>query len=139
MSTQETRTLTVTIDAPYEVVTADLADPARHLEWATEFFAGPGRQQEDGSVIAMVPMMGGEVRFQVAGDPKAGIIDLLLAPVGAPYGPPLPVRIVPNGDGADVLWTLARMPGADDEAWEQGLESMNRELFALKDRLEGPS
>lgn len=139
VSTQETRTLTVTIDAPFEAVTTDLADPARHLEWATEFFAGPGRQQEDGSVIAMVPMMGGDVRFRIVGDAEVGILDILLAPVGAPYGPPLPVRVIPNGDGADVLWTLARMPGADDETWEQGLESMSRELSALKDRLEDPS
>lgn len=139
MSTQETRTLTVTIDAPFEVVTADLANPARHVEWATEFFAGPGRQQEDGSVIVSVPMMGGEVRFRVAGDPAAGILDLLLAPVGAPYGPPLPVRVIPNGDGVDVLWTLARMPGADDETWTHGLDSLTRELIALKDRLEGLS
>ena len=49
---------------------------------------------------------------------------------------PIPVRLVPNGDGVDVLWTLARFPGVTDQAWQQGLAAMVRELQALKRRHE---
>jgi hypothetical protein len=91
--------------APFTTVAADLADPASHHEWATEFFAGPVRPGGPGEFIAPVPMMGGEVRHRIDADVERGILDLYVAPPGAPYGPPIPVRLVPNGDGTDVLWT----------------------------------
>jgi hypothetical protein len=136
MTTQETRTLAVTIDAPFATVAADLAVPANHPEWGTEFFAGAARPGENGSVVVDVPMMGGPVRFKVESDVETGVFDLYLAPLGAPYGPPLPVRVVPNADGVDVLWTLARMPDTSDEQWQGGLDSMQRELVNLKRRHE---
>jgi hypothetical protein len=136
MATLHTHTLTVTIDAPLAQVAADLADPTTHPEWATEFYAGPVRPTEAGEFIAPVPMMGGEVRHRIDADIARGIVDLYFAPPGAPYGPPLPVRLVPNRDGVDVLWTLARFPGVSDQAWQQGLAAMARELQALKRRHE---
>jgi hypothetical protein len=136
MATLETHTVTVTIDAPLATVAADLADPTTHHEWATEFFAGPVRPGEPGEFVARVPMMGGEVRHKIDADAERGILDLYFAPHSAPYGPPIPVRLVPNGDGVDVLWTLARFPGVSDQAWQQGLASMARELAALKRRHE---
>jgi hypothetical protein len=136
MATLHTHTLTVTIDAPLAQVAADLADPATHPEWATEFYSGPVRPAEGGEFTAPVPMMGGEVRHRIDADISRGILDLYFAPPGAPYGPPIPVRLVPNGDGTDVLWTLARFPGVSDQAWQQGLAAMARELQALKRRHE---
>ena len=136
MATLETHTVTVTIDAPLATVAADLADPTTHHLWATEFFAGPVRPGEPGEFVAPVPMMGGEVRHRIDADVERGILDLYFAPSGAPFGPPIPVRLVPNGDGVDVLWTLARFPGVSDQAWQQGLASMTRELQALKRRHE---
>jgi hypothetical protein len=87
-------------------------------------------------VSVVVPMMGGPVTFDVKGAPELGVLDLYLAPAGAPFGPPLPVRLIPNGDGVDVLWTLTRFPGMPDEAWAGGLASMERELDALRRRHE---
>jgi hypothetical protein len=136
MATLETHTVTVTIDAPLATVAADLADPTTHHQWATEFFAGPVRPGEGGEFIAPVPMLGGEVRHRIDADVGRGILDLYFAPDGAPWGPPIPVRLVPNGDGTDVLWTLARFPGVSDQAWQQGLASMAHELDALKRRHE---
>ena len=117
MATLQTQTVTVTIDAPLVQVAADLADPTTHPSWATDFYAGP-------------------VRHRIDADISRGILDLYFAPPGAPYGPPIPVRLVPNGDGVDVLWTLARFPGVSDQAWQQGLAAMARELHALKRRHE---
>ncbi|MCI0543325.1 MAG: hypothetical protein L0Z49_02625 [Actinobacteria bacterium] len=137
MSTFPTATLTVTIDAPLGTVATDLADPATHPEWATEFFASPASPSPDGTgVSVVVPMMGGPVTFDVKGVPELGVLDLYLAPAGAPFGPPLPVRLIPNGDGVDVLWTLTRFPGMPDEVWAGGLASMERELDALRRRHE---
>ncbi|HEV2814247.1 MAG TPA: hypothetical protein VGW10_13415 [Solirubrobacteraceae bacterium] len=137
MTTTTTETLTVTIDAPPERVTADLADPAAHPEWATEFFAGKAEPLGDTEARVRIPMIGGDARLRVEADVPRGIVDLYLAPADAPYGPALPVRVVPNGEGADVLWTLARQPGMPDEAWDAALASMRRELDVLRRRLEG--
>ncbi len=136
MATLHTVTVTVTIDAPLAQVATDLADPTTHPAWATEFYAGPVRPAEGGEFVAPVPMMGGEVRHKIDADIARGILDLYFAAPGAPYGPPIPVRLVPNGDGTDVLWTLARFPGVSDQAWQQGLAAMARELQALKRRHE---
>jgi hypothetical protein len=47
----------------------------------------------------------------------SGHIDLYLASVGAPYGPPLPVWMIPNADGAKVLHIRVRMRGQRDTEW----------------------
>ena len=137
MTTMITDTVRITIDAPFDEVVADLADPITQPEWATEFFSGPARPGTDGEALVNVPAMGGEARLRIEADVAAGNLDLFLAPKGAPFGPPLPVRVVPNGEGVDVLYTLARMPGQPDAAWDEGLVSMGRELENLKTRLEG--
>ncbi|MGH9894893.1 MAG: hypothetical protein ACREA0_23510, partial [bacterium] len=67
MTTMVTDTVRVTIDAPFDQVTSDLADPITHPEWATEFFSGPARTTSDQEVLANVPRMGGEVRMKVDG------------------------------------------------------------------------
>ena len=136
MSTLPTAVVTVTVDAPFAAVAAYLADPSHNHEWATEFFSGPLRPTGAGEYVADVPMMGGPVRYRQDADPTRGIIDVYLAPEGANFGPPLPVRVVPNGDGADVLYVLARFPGTPEEAWQAGLASMRRELGHLKAQLE---
>lgn len=136
MPTLSTSTVSVTIDAPLAQVAADLADPTTHPEWATEFFASPATRLETGDYQVTVPRMGGDARMRVDADAGSGRIDLYLAPAGAPFGPPLPIRVVPNGDGCDVLFTLARFPGMPDADWEEGLASMERELANLKARHE---
>lgn len=137
MTVASTRTLTVTIDAPYDVVCADLGDPSNHPAWATEFFAGPATRQPDGSVLVPAPMMGGVVHFAVEADPATGHVNLYLAPEGAPFGDPLPVRLLRNGSGVDVLWTLTRPDGIPDAAWDGALASMSVELGNLRRRHEG--
>lgn len=137
MSTSESAVISITIDAPFAKVANDLADPYTHSEWATEFIAGPATPgPDDDTVIVPVPAMGGATRYRVEADVEHGIFDLFLAPGDAPFGPPLPVRLVANGDGVDVLWILGRNPMMDDAAWSGAQASMARELEGLKARHE---
>lgn len=137
MATSETRCLTVTIDAPFDAVCADLADPATHPEWAHEFFDGRASETPQPGVVRLTaPMMGGPVLARTDGRTDLGVIDLYLAPEGAPFGEPLPIRVVRNGSGVDVLWTLSRPAGLPDPAWDGGIASMQRELDALRARHE---
>ena len=137
MSTRQTSTISVTIDAPFEGVVEDLADPATHPEWATQFFAGPATKLADGTYEVQIPSLGGAARMSSEVESRLGVIDLFLAPAGGAFGPPLPIRVVPNGDGVDVLFTLARFAGMGEEEWTRGLEGMRHELDNLKTRHEG--
>lgn len=137
MTLTESAVISISIEAAPDVVAKDLADPATHSHWATEFIEGPPLERlDDGSVVVNIPAMGGASRFKVEADIPLGIVDLYLAPGDAPYGPPLPVRLVANGDGVDVLWVLARPPMMDDGQWASSQESMSRELQNLKVRHE---
>jgi hypothetical protein len=44
----------------------------------------------------------------------------------------IPLRIVPNGDGAEVLLTLFRQPGMSDAKFEADAEWVERDLLSLK-------
>lgn len=132
----ETEAVKVSIDASFDEVVRFLGDPAKAHEVGTEFFAGPLRRATGDEWAAQVPLMGGEVRYRQEVDLGRGLIDIYMAPKGGDFGPPLPVRVLHNGDGADVIWTLLRFPGTADEAWEGGIASMGRELQQLKRRFE---
>ena len=134
MSTLTTQTVSVTIDAAPKQVSADLMNVESHPEWGTEFFSEGVEDLGDGSWRVNIPMMGGNARMRIDGNEALGIIDMYIAPEGVPFGAPLPVRVVPNGDGSDVLFTLTRLPGQTDEDWQAGIASMQRELTRLKER-----
>lgn len=133
----ETEVVKETIDAPFDAVVNLLADPSKAHEVGTEFFAGPLEPVgEDDEWLATVPLMGGSVRYRQDVDRARGVIDLYLAPEGGDFGPPLPVRVVRNASGVDVLWVLSRFPGVSDEQWSAGIASLRRELSQLKRRVE---
>ena len=137
MPTLPTSTRKVTVMAPVDEVARDLAELTRHAEWATEFFDGPIEAIEGGEYVATVPRMGGRVHMRVDAHIATGAIDMYIAPEAEPFGPALPIRVIPNLDGCDVLFTLSRFPGTPDAQWEDGLRSMDRELQRFADRFGG--
>jgi hypothetical protein len=44
----------------------------------------------------------------------------------------VPLRVVQNGDGAEVIITLYRQPGMDDERFAGDIKLINRDLKLLK-------
>jgi hypothetical protein len=49
----------------------------------------------------------------------------------------IPLRVVRNGDGAEVMLTLFRQPDMDDERFAADAKWINRDLRALKLLIEG--
>jgi len=45
----------------------------------------------------------------------------------------IPLRIIANGDGAEVMLTLFRQPGMDDETFARDAKWIARDLRALRD------
>jgi hypothetical protein len=48
------------------------------------------------------------------------------------------LRVVPNGDGAEVMFTLLRQPAMDDAAFEADTRHVEKDLKTLKALLEKP-
>jgi hypothetical protein len=46
------------------------------------------------------------------------------------------LRVVANGDGAEVMFTLLRQPGMSKEQFDSDADWVQKDLIALKERLE---
>lgn len=46
------------------------------------------------------------------------------------------MRVVPNGDGSEFLFSLFRQPGMSDEAFAKDKAAVEKDLKTLKDLLE---
>jgi hypothetical protein len=46
------------------------------------------------------------------------------------------LRVVPNGDGTEIMFTLLRQPGTDDQAFEADAAHIRKDLESLKAILE---
>jgi hypothetical protein len=66
---------------------------------------------------------------------KYGVLDHY---VSVDSGPEvyMPMRVFPNGDGAEVLITVFRRPGTTEERFVEDTKWVRRDLEALKDLLE---
>lgn len=72
-----------------------------------------------------------EVGLRYRTDPGWGTIDLEMEPapgvVATAY-----VRVVPKGDGADVVFTQQQAPGMPDDVFEAQVAALGHELTVLK-------
>jgi hypothetical protein len=50
-----------------------------------------------------------------------------------------PMRVVPNGEGSEFIFTLIRQPGMPDEQFSKDKAAVENDLQALKDLLERES
>src|SRR5262245_718611 len=66
---------------------------------------------------------------------KYGVLDHYVS-VGAGREVYMPMRVFPNGDGAEVLLTVFRQPGVSDEKFAEDTLWVRRDLEALKALLE---
>lgn len=117
--------------APRDVA-AFAGDPRNLPRWAAGL-AG-GIRSERGRWIADSPM--GEVEVAFTGPVDAGVLD---HDVTLPDGTVMhnPLRVLRNGDGCEVVFTLYRMPGVADEEHERDAALIAADLQRLCAILEG--
>ncbi len=65
-----------------------------------------------------------------------GILDYQVYEQGQSDGPTRPLRLVPNGDGADLQMTWFQQPGVFDEQFVSEVEWLRSDLLRLKTYLE---
>jgi hypothetical protein len=131
MNTMEATVVHVTIDRPWQSVYAFAADPGAMPRWASGLAEGLTRDGE--TWVAHGPL--GDITIRFAPDNAFGVIDhTVTMPSGETVNNAL--RVVPNGDGAEVMFTLLRQPGMDDAQFAADAEWIRKDLRALKALLE---
>ena len=66
-----------------------------------------------------------------------GVLDHMVTPLAGGPAVDVPLRVVPNGTGAEVLLTLFRQEGMWEAAYEAAARSVAEDLHRLKSLLEG--
>jgi hypothetical protein len=140
--TQVRETRTVTIARPFSEVVRMLSDPLDYLSWlgysrwAIAYFTSPVTEIDEG--IYRVQTSVGDRRIKVDVNPEAGIVELSIAALNEPFGDALPIRVLHNGDCADVLFTVPRDADTSEAEWQESLLALEDELAAMKRHFELP-
>ncbi|MFE4453646.1 SRPBCC family protein [Streptomyces sp. NPDC056796] len=123
----ESRHLSVRIDSPASAVYAYASDPSRLPEWAAGL--GTSIEETDGRWVADSPM--GRVVVEFAPRNDYGVLD---HDVTLPSGETVhnPVRVIADGDGCEVVFTLRRRAGVSAEEFRRDAEAVAADLAALK-------
>jgi hypothetical protein len=129
---QEARHLGVTIGRSPAEVYEFASDPANLPLWA-KGLAGGALTRDGGEWVARSPS--GPVRIRFAPRNTFGVLDHdVVLESGATVH--VPLRVVPNGDGSEVVFTLFRRPGTSDAALAADAAAVERDLATLKRLLE---
>ncbi|HEY4370664.1 MAG TPA: SRPBCC family protein [Burkholderiales bacterium] len=116
--------------APREVY-AFAGDPQNMPQWAAGLGTGIRRAGEHWEV--QTPQGALTMRFAPRND--FGVLDhTVVLPTGAEVH--MPARVIANGEGSEVLFTLYRQPEMDDAAFDRDTGMVKQDLATLKSLLE---
>jgi hypothetical protein len=96
---------------------------------------GTGIRRADGGWIAEGPLGRVTVRFGPANDLGVADHDVILENGQTVHNP---LRVVPNGTGSTVIFTLMRLPGVTARQFDEDSKAVERDLMSLKALLEQP-
>ncbi|MDQ0135536.1 hypothetical protein J2T08_003457 [Neorhizobium galegae] len=132
MATLSARIVHIGIERPWQQVYAFASQPENMPLWASGLAAGLTQDGKDwigdGGPVGLV-----RVRFSP--DNPFGILDHTVTMENG-LVVENPLRVVANGDGAEVMFTLFQRPDLDDAAFEADAAHVRKDLRALKDLLE---
>ena len=127
----ESRTITVRIDRRFDHVYEFLADPANWNQWA--FGLGKNiRRSRDGWIA---DSDGAIARVRFTPRNNFGVVDhTVIRPSGQRVY--VPLRLIVNGGGCELLFTLFREPNVSDAKFASDAGFVQRDLNGLKSLLE---
>jgi hypothetical protein len=125
--TVESRTITVRIDRPFDSVFDFLSDPANWNRWA--FGLGKNIRRSKDGWIADSDGGTARIRFTLRND--FGVVDhtVIRSSGQRVY---VPMRLIVNGSGCELLFTLFREPKMSDTQFDSDAGFVQRDLDRLK-------
>lgn len=126
------RHISTRIDLPATEVYDFAADPMNLPRWAAGL-AGTQVERDGERWVTDSPM--GRIFFMFTPRNDLGVLDHA---VTLPSGETVrnPMRVIPDGDGCEVVFTLRRRPGMTEEEYAADAEAVERDLASLKILLE---
>jgi hypothetical protein len=126
------RAHTVSVGIPVDPTTvyAYVADPTNLPIWAPGFFNAVEKQGT--GWVAQTTLGQITLRFAPAND--FGVLDHDVDLPGGTFHNPM--RVIPNGTGSEVLFTLIQLPGVSDEQFQQDMDTVRADLNKLRTVLE---
>ncbi len=124
----------VAIERPFADVYEFLAEPLNFATWA----ANPGSSMEplDGGDW-LVDLPRGRMAIRFAPRNNFGVLDYQVFPPGGESRSAVPVRLIPNGEGAELIMVWFQAPGTTDERFQSDVQWIASDLQRLKTLLEG--
>jgi hypothetical protein len=128
---RESRTLSISIERRPGEVYRFVADPRNFPKWAKGLCKSV--RQEGGKWVIETPT--GEAVVRLVEENVLGVLDhfVTVAPGVEVY---VPMRVVANGGGSEVVFTLFRMERMSETQFAEDAGMVERDLATLKDVLE---
>jgi len=124
--------ISVSINRPADQVYEFASNPEDLPKWAAGLSGSI--KNVNGGWIAESPM--GKVKVEFAGKNNFGVLDHdVTLPSGAKVYNPM--RVFPNNDGSELIFTLYRRPDISEQMFTEDAEAVTRDLEKLKTLLEG--
>ena len=127
----QSRNLSVSINRNAKDVYDFVSIPKNFPRWASGL--GKSLRKADGEWIAETAQGPAKVRFTERNE--FGVLDhwVSLKPGVQIY---IPMRVIANGNGSELIFTLFRLPDMSDEQFSADAEWVMRDLTSLKNLLE---
>jgi Polyketide cyclase / dehydrase and lipid transport len=129
--TLRSKTLSVSVECSPGHVYEFVSNPENLPKWARAFCRSVRRSEGDW----IVETSDGPMRITFVEQNEFGVLDHSVSP--APGLEILnPMRVVPNGSGSEVIFTLFQSPDMSEEEYSEDLRLVEHDLRTLKDVLE---
>lgn len=130
-TTHPSRNLSISINRDTRDVYNFVCVPENFPYWASGL--GKSLKKVNGEWIAETP--GGPVNVRFSEQNEFGVLDHWVSPrLGLQIY--IPMRVIPNDSGCELIFTLFRLPGMSDEQFAADAEWVMRDLGSLKNLLE---
>jgi uncharacterized protein YndB with AHSA1/START domain len=133
MAMADVHHVSVSIDRPPEEVYGFASDPRNLPRWAAGLARSVVRSE---GVMWIVDSPMGKLRVRFTERNTFGVLD---HDVTLESGETVhnPMRVLPRGEGSEVVFTLFRRQGVTDDELARDRDAVERDLSALKELLEG--
>lgn len=130
-ATVPSRTLTIRIERPLQEVYDFASVPENFARWA----AGLGKLTERVGDRWRAETPQGPVQVRFTAPNPFGVLDHYVT-LTAGTEIAVPTRVIANGDGTELLFTVFRLPGMSDAQFADDTAAVERDLQTLKALLE---
>jgi len=123
--------ISISIERPAKEVYEFVSNAENLPSWAAGLSGSI--KKVDGDWVAESPM--GTIKITFADENTFGVLDHdVILPSGETFYNPM--RVYPNNDGSELIFTLYLRPGMSDEMFAEDAEAVTKDLKKLKSLLE---